>query len=151
MAWTVSQLKRYKNCAAAFKYTKVYAAFVRFHTMTESTGTSRNTGIVLAILMAGALIAGALLYSNGTFKAGPPEDSATIEMKREVAEEFFDPGSAEFRNVREAVIGYCGEVNGKNRFGGYVGFKAFTTFIDSKTGKWETTYDPLLVEINCKQ
>lgn len=41
-----------------------------------------------------------------------------------------DPGSASYRNeeVRErsdgAVI-YCGEVNAKNTFGGYVGFQRF--------------------------
>lgn len=32
-----------------------------------------------------------------------------------------DPDSAEFRNQR----GFCGEVNSKNSFGGYVGFKRF--------------------------
>lgn len=40
-----------------------------------------------------------------------------------------DPGSAEFRNVRPTADGLylCGEVNAKNSYGGYVGFKKFYT------------------------
>lgn len=46
-----------------------------------------------------------------------------------IAANLKDPGSANFRNVRlvkyldSAVI--CGEVNAKNSYGGYVGFKDF--------------------------
>lgn len=40
-----------------------------------------------------------------------------------------DPGSAQFRNVRVAQFGpgkvVCGEINGKNSYGGYVGFRSF--------------------------
>lgn len=41
-----------------------------------------------------------------------------------------DPASATFRNVRSVrdeygVVGVCGEVNAKNRMGGYVGFVEF--------------------------
>jgi len=37
-----------------------------------------------------------------------------------------DPKSADFRNLFVSKSGVvCGEVNSKNRFGGYVGFRAF--------------------------
>lgn len=40
-----------------------------------------------------------------------------------VKESLFDPNSAEFRNDHVASDGtVCGEVNAKNRMGGYVGF-----------------------------
>lgn len=43
-----------------------------------------------------------------------------------VASQLIDPSSAQFRGVRKGrMIGYCGEINGKNRFGAYVGFKRF--------------------------
>ena len=38
-----------------------------------------------------------------------------------VSEVLKDPESAEFRNQK----GFCGEVNSKNSFGGYAGFKRF--------------------------
>tara|TARA_B100000749_G_C18387913_1_gene448917 strand:+ start:245 stop:748 length:504 start_codon:yes stop_codon:yes gene_type:complete len=73
--------------------------------------------------------------------AEPVEVEPTIdEQARElVAKSLLDPESARFRNVvrRPFSTGtnsvpddlggfiYCGEVNGKNAFGGYAGFKTF--------------------------
>ena len=54
--------------------------------------------------------------------------SAKIDAaKRAVASLLKDPGSAQFKNVAPAFHGQavCGEVNGKNAFGGYVGFRPF--------------------------
>lgn len=55
---------------------------------------------------------------------------ATIEAtKTTLTENFKDPGSAQFRNLR--VVKFqtgklvCGEVNAKNSYGAYVGFKPF--------------------------
>lgn len=58
-------------------------------------------------------------------KARNKAEMTEIRYQR-VAREFVlgvlkDPGSAEFRNQR----GFCGEVNSKNSFGGYVGYKRF--------------------------
>lgn len=58
--------------------------------------------------------------------SGGEEDAA----KKLVADQLRDPASAQFREVKvvkqqdgsEAV---CGEVNGKNAYGGYVGFQGF--------------------------
>ncbi|MDH1308940.1 hypothetical protein N5C40_20735 [Pseudomonas fulva] len=44
-----------------------------------------------------------------------------------VKEKLFDPDSAEFRNDRIMSDGtVCGEVNAKNRMGGYVGFTDYS-------------------------
>jgi hypothetical protein len=57
---------------------------------------------------------------------GPmPDDIAKQKVQDKVSYDLIDPSSAQFRNV--AVVGgwVCGEVNAKNRFGAYVGFKPF--------------------------
>ena len=43
------------------------------------------------------------------------------ETEELVRESLKDPDSAQFKNVK----GYCGEVNSKNSYGGYVGFNKF--------------------------
>ena len=43
------------------------------------------------------------------------------ESKDAVLSTLKDPDSAQFQNVK----GYCGEVNSKNSYGGYVGFKRY--------------------------
>lgn len=46
--------------------------------------------------------------------------------KRSIEERLLDPSSVQYRNVKaysENVV--CGEVNGKNTMGGYVGYKPF--------------------------
>ncbi|MBC3934078.1 SCO family protein [Undibacterium sp. CY7W] len=45
-----------------------------------------------------------------------------------------DPESVQFRNEVFNEYGVCGEVNAKNSFGGYVGFKRFYSIKDPKTG-----------------
>lgn len=42
-----------------------------------------------------------------------------------VTRQLRDPVSAQYRNLRPAEHGLCGEVNAKSLFGGYVGFSAF--------------------------
>jgi len=44
-----------------------------------------------------------------------------------VKQRLFDEGSAQFRNVRTNSAGdaVCGEVNAKNKMGGYVGYRRF--------------------------
>lgn len=56
------------------------------------------------------------------------EENTAIER---VKSQLSDPESAQFRNVHEGVErknGWivCGEVNAKNKFGGYTGFKKFS-------------------------
>lgn len=56
------------------------------------------------------------------------------DIKSKVTYDFFDPSGAQFRNIRAVDVTLqngaqerrvCGEVNGKNRMGGYVGFQMF--------------------------
>ena len=52
-----------------------------------------------------------------------------FEFVRNVASsDLVDPSSAQFRNVK----GYCGELNSKNKFGGYVGFNRFIVLNDKE-------------------
>lgn len=68
--------------------------------------------------------------------SGTPED-AIKKAQEAVANSLKDPGSAQFRNVRlkpyldGQVV--CGEVNGKNSYGGYVGFSPFVASTNSAT------------------
>ena len=48
------------------------------------------------------------------------------DVKSAVSRNFFDPNSAEFRDIEKYPDNSsCGYVNGKNKFGGYVGFRKF--------------------------
>lgn len=49
-----------------------------------------------------------------------------------------DPNSAQFQNVK----GYCGEVNAKNSYGGYTGYKRFIS-VDGRTIIDNDEDDPL--------
>lgn len=58
------------------------------------------------------------------------------KAKEDVSNELRDPSSAQFRNISQTekksllefgVVTVCGEVNGKNAYGGYVGFQRFVS------------------------
>lgn len=61
------------------------------------------------------------------------EEAAVKKATASVANSLKDPSSAQFRNVRIASYKggsvVCGEVNGKNSYGGYVGFRPFVAGI----------------------
>ena len=53
-------------------------------------------------------------------------------VKSEVKSLLIDPSSAEFKSITVFNNGnYCGEVNSKNRLGGYAGYKSFSK-VDGK-------------------
>lgn len=52
-------------------------------------------------------------------------DPSYDHIKAGVAAEFRDPSSAQFRNIKEGTEATCGEVNAKNAFGAYTGFREF--------------------------
>lgn len=58
--------------------------------------------------------------------------------KAAAAQLLIDPTSAQFRNVAAGDRAVCGEINGKNRMGAYVGFTRF--YVDST--RWEAALDP---------
>lgn len=64
----------------------------------------------------------------------PIDAGLMADIQADVTRDFFDPASAQFRNVRAVDVvlengsnerRVCGEVNGKNRLGGYTGFEMF--------------------------
>lgn len=65
-------------------------------------------------------------------QAPRPDPNAAVfaQARAAVADGLMDPVSAQFRNLIVVTDGdgmrkVCGEVNGKNGYGGYVGFRAF--------------------------
>ena len=60
-----------------------------------------------------------------------------------------DPSSAQFRDVTVSNDFACGEVNGKNRLGAYVGFIRFTA--SREDGKWTAELDPQFDDQRFKQ
>ena len=80
-----------------------------------------------------------LLLLTGIAGCGKSKDETRLEaLQTKVAAQLTDPSSAQFRNVKFSANKefICGEINGKNRLGGYVGFVPFAAsddfeFIDS--------------------
>jgi hypothetical protein len=83
-------------------------------------------------MTAGAITVTACQYIPGTvaYREAKARDT--------VSQVLIDPGSAEFRNVETRDGAVCGEVNGKNRMGAYVGFVRFYV----ETANWAATLDP---------
>ena len=78
-----------------------------------------DTAKELGLLAVSAIVTFFVLDS-GTF------DPSYDDIKAGVAAEFRDPSSAQFRNIIEGTEVACGEVNAKNAFGAYTGFREFT-------------------------
>lgn len=91
-------------------------------------------------LLLATFAAAAFAYAEQTLDS----DLAAIESaKRAIATGLRDPDSAQFRNVfvqRNLVdaveqVNVCGEVNAKNAYGGYVGFKPFYFSMNTMWGE----------------
>jgi hypothetical protein len=78
-----------------------------------------NTAKELGLMAASAVLT-FLALDSGMF------DPSYDHIKAQVAAELRDPSSAQFRNIREGTEVACGEVNAKNAFGAYTGFRKFT-------------------------
>lgn len=82
--------------------------------------------------MRGWIVAVGLLVTGCT----PAEHKAAEAY---ISGQMFDPDAAKFRNVRSiskygSINAVCGEVNGKNRLGAYVGFRTFAYYPGIKQG-----------------
>lgn len=108
-----------------------------------------NTSIVIAILVAALLIVAAVVFApmlrENVLQMGTDD---TDSVERHIASQMIDPRSTTFRNMTKVTFGYCGEVNSKNKFGGYVGFKKFHAY-KSKSGEWVVALEKSLVDIFC--
>jgi hypothetical protein len=89
----------------------------------------------------GALLA-ALVFISFLSGCGKSKQELRIEdLEKRISATLTDPGSAQFRNVQlsQDQKYLCGEINGKNKLGGYVGFKDFAVsdrdeYIDDSDG-----------------
>jgi len=61
-------------------------------------------------------------------------DQEMIAAEKVAAYKLLDPDAAKFRDVRQIGSAVCGEINGKNSFGAYVGFRKFVVL--GGDGKW---------------
>ena len=69
-------------------------------------------------------------HNEAVQKATQDKERAQIEVAaQKVKEQLLDSDSAKFRNQK----GNCGEVNAKNRMGGYTGFVRYVYFPDDKS------------------
>lgn len=76
--------------------------------------TVKAMGVVLgSALLAYAVVADGLL------------EKSHEDIEAAVAADLRDPSSAQFRNIKQGPSATCGEVNGKNALGAYVGFRPF--------------------------
>ena len=107
--------------------------------------------VSLAIVVAGVLIGLAILVASGRVTLPRPDYEIAV------AERLIDPESARFRNIddrrSEAAGGVCGEMDSRNRLGGYVGWTRFFAKADGTNG-WEVYFgddeaDAAMVTVNC--
>ncbi|SDZ49364.1 hypothetical protein [Delftia lacustris] len=75
------------------------------------------------------IVSGYASFNRDYLYSGHSEEDLIASAKTAVSNGLKDPQSAQFRNVR--LVAYqegavvCGEVNGKNSYGGFTGFKRF--------------------------
>jgi len=107
----------------------------------------------MKIFIAIVLLA-AISSSRADDVAKTADTSDVAEAKKTVLKDFKDPESAQFRNVESRPFGkttvVCGEVNGKNGYGGYVGFKKFAVLKGDEHAAFGG--DPImdsLIELGC--
>lgn len=89
---------------------------------------------ILAAISIAALLAGCVASQIIEAKPVKLTGSQLSAIQAKAAYDLIDPNSAMFRNIRAKdikredgtqAVEFCGEVNAKNRMGGYVGFSAF--------------------------
>lgn len=80
---------------------------------------SKNSLVPLIVL--------AFLAASATTLAATDDSQLIRKAKQNVTSEFKDPDSAKFRNIRVIRGSVCGEVNAKNSYGGYVGYRRFVS------------------------
>jgi hypothetical protein len=89
--------------------------------------------------------------------AANADDQQQIEQAKQIAVyELKDPDSAQFRNMDVRDTGkdfaVCGEINAKNSYGGYVGYRQFYVLLGAKSVVIKRG-DPImdrLVDLVCK-
>ena len=95
------------------------------------------------VIVKSLIITCSLIFYSTTAFATPltvDEHLFVVRSKAYLLELLNDPDSAKFRRFRyvrdevNSVSVFCGEINAKNQFGGYVGFKKFFFTTTGKRG-----------------
>lgn len=90
----------------------------------RQTHVWKNVAAVVAIGFVLSVLIYLQVYEGDTSK--PYVDSSLIEEGQSaIARQLSDPTSAQYRNLSTAGECLTGEINAKNRLGGYVGFQDF--------------------------
>ncbi|MFD1786527.1 zinc ribbon domain-containing protein [Sphingomonas floccifaciens] len=114
-----------KHCGKRFEAT-VYTQPLARADNTEELTTRQIVKTVLAVLAILGTAAAFMIATQRDPNATPREYLALEEKGKEyILRGFVDPSSAQFRNMKTTENCVTGEVNGKNRMGGYVGFSKF--------------------------
>lgn len=68
-------------------------------------------------------------------------ETFVTRAKQEATRSFLDPESGKFRNLYvtkdNTGLSLCGEINGKNSYGGYVGYRRFIQHFDTSKNTYE--------------
>lgn len=83
--------------------------------------------LLLSLILSGSVAAAA----PSSKQARDLDAAKVVAVKTVIVNGLKDPDSAKFRNVKVKWDTVCGEVNAKNSFGGYVGYRRFYA-IDGK-------------------
>lgn len=79
-------------------------------------------------------IRGLAMKTDNFLKSGKTEEDAKSQAIQSLMDTLKDPDSAKFRNVRmrnyDGMHIICGELNAKNSYGGYTGYKKFAAAPD---------------------
>ncbi len=106
-------------------------------------------------LIIGAIVVAVSITGCGKTEAQKQEETnanLVVMGEQYVRARLKDPNSAEFRNQFIGKKGLpCGEVNAKNSFGGFIGFKRFIVVskemtvmeADMKEGEFETSWSQI--------
>ena len=97
--------------------------------------SSLMTAAIVCFSMAGCGPSEKQLKEKAERKAKETENAQIEALKSKVLERLTDPASAQFRKLKllQDNRGLCGEINAKNKLGGYVGFSAFAVDPSGKT------------------
>lgn len=119
--------------------------------------------VLLLCVMLGSIMGVAQAGTAKTLKPIKLSTSQEQAVKAAVTYDLKDPASAQFRPMVAGVIEggtsitVCGEVNARNSFGGYVGFKSYFVQADSRredeakmVGYGSTTLEELTILKNCR-
>jgi hypothetical protein len=98
-----------------------FLIFPKFWENREEQGKRSFLGLRITIATLFTVYAASAAWQ----RMGEPSPFVGVEAKAAVAASLRDPSSAEFRNIMAGTHATCGEVNGRNAYGAYAGFKRF--------------------------